>query len=545
MSSPLLQIDNLSVRLGARTLLHDLSLSLGPGRILGLVGESGSGKSMTALSVPGLLPEGALRTGRVLLDGRDLAALDERALTAVRGRDVGMIFQEPMTALNPLLGIGEQVAEAVRLHRRVSRRDALGVARAALDRVGLPAARFGLDRHPHELSGGQRQRVAIAMAIALRPRLLIADEPTTALDVTTQAQILDLLRELVREEGCGLLLVTHDLAVVAELADEVAVLQSGRLVEQGAVAAVLGAPQAACTQALVRDSSIRVRPPRPQDAVATPLLEARGIVREYRQGGAWFGRAQRLRAVDEASLSVHVGENVGLVGESGCGKSTLLRALLGLEAPQAGEVWVRGERFAGTARQQQRLRRQIQIVFQDPYGSFDPRWRVEQLVSEPFHLLERPPTPTERRARVEAMLARVGLAPADADRHAHEFSGGQRQRIAIARALITEPAIVVLDEALSALDVTIRGQILALLAQLSDDLGVCYLFVSHDMSVVRAITDRVYVMAQGRLVESGPTAEVFAAPRHAVTRALIDATPDLARALAQRAQESATATTLA
>jgi len=529
----LLHIEQLGLCIHGQALIHELSLSIAPGEILGLVGESGSGKSLTALSILGLLPRGAHTSGRILLDGVDLLRQSDAALNAIRGRDIGMVFQEPMTALNPLMSIGQQISEVLQLHRPRSARATRAHAQELLERVGLPAAEFGLERYPHQLSGGQRQRVAIAMAIALHPKLLIADEPTTALDVTTQAQILALLQRLAREEGCALLLVTHDLAVVAELADRVAVLRRGHLVEQGATQRVLTRPEHDDTARLLEHSLIQRLPHGRAVQHGTPLLEVRQLVREYRRGGGLFKRASVLRAVDQVSLTVQPGETVGLVGESGCGKSTLLRAVLGLDRIQGGEILLQGQAFDGRSTTQRRI---VQIVFQDPYGSFDPRWKVWQLVAEPLHLLAEPPSPAQARERVATLLEKVGLKAADADRYPHQFSGGQRQRIAIARALITEPALVVLDEAVSALDVSIRAQILALLAALSRELGVAYLFVSHDMSVVRAITDRVYVMAKGRIVESGATQALFEAPQEAYTASLIAATPDLERALGARAK---------
>lgn len=536
-TASLLQLDQLRVSLNGRPLIHGLSLQLARGETLGLVGASGSGKSLTALAILGLLPSGAQCEGRILLDGDNLLDQPESALNALRGRDIGMVFQEPMTALNPLQTIGDQVAEVVRIHQRVSRQAALARARTMLDRVGLPAPRFGLDRYPHELSGGQRQRVAIAIAMVLQPRLLIADEPTTALDVTTQAQILSLLQQLVREEGCGLILVTHDLAVVAQMADRVAVLHEGQLVEQGEAVAVLRTPRAAYTTHLLAQSQLPAAPRAPAlQAPRPPLLEVDQVMRTYRQAGPWFRAAPTVRAVDHVSLTVRPGERVGLVGESGCGKSTLLRTILGLDQPQAGEVRLHGRRFTG---QERELRRAVQIVFQDPYGSFDPRWRVEALVAEPLALLPTPPDAAARRHRVEQLLTQVGLQPADADLYPHEFSGGQRQRIAIARALATEPELLVLDEAVSALDVAIRAQVLALLTRLSQELGLAYLFISHDLAVVRAVTERVYVMAEGRIVEAGETAQVFQHPTHAYTRRLLASSPDLIQALQERQERQA------
>ena len=524
-----LAIDGLNVAVDGKPILTALSLTIAPGEILGLVGVSGCGKSMTAHAVMGLLPAGATVSGSIDLLGQPLPLTDDTAMQAIRARDIGIVFQEPMTALNPLMTIGDQVAETVRLHTAVSQREALEVARRTLARVDLPEDRFPLTRYPHELSGGQRQRVAIAVAIALTPRLLIADEPSTSLDVTTQSRILDLLKRLVREDGMALILISHDLAVVADTADRVAVMDAGEVVEQAPVGRIASGMAHPRSQRLLADA---VHLPRRQARAGEgpPVLQVDGIVRDYPASMRLFRRAPPTRAVDDVSLIVRPGESVGLVGGSGCGKSTLLRTVLALDRPTSGSVRVMGEPFTGARRsEQKRLRRHIQMVFQDPYGSFDPRWRVEQLVSENFHLLEVRPDAGEGRRRVDAMLDQVGLAAADADRHPHEFSGGQRQRIALARALITRPEIVVLDEAVSALDVSTRAQILTLLADLSDRLGLSYLFATHDMAMVRAISDRVLVMENGRIVESGATADIFANPAHACTRALLAATPRLLR----------------
>jgi peptide/nickel transport system ATP-binding protein len=527
---PLLQIDALRVSMGTARILNDVSFDIQAGEILGLVGASGSGKSMTALAVMGLLPPHATTAGAVRLQGRNLTGMGAAELRAVRGRDIGMVFQEPMTALNPLMRIVDQVAETVRLHRRVTRAAAARSARAMLERVGLPGADGVLDRLPHELSGGQRQRVAIAMAVVLEPPLLIADEPTTALDVNTQAQVLRLLHDLARARRMGLLLVTHDLAVVARVTDRVAVLHQGGLVEQGATAQLLRHMRHPYGRALLAAAELHhKRGPRRHAGTAPLLLEACDIVHEYprRRRSLWHA-APPLRAVDGVSLEVRRGETVGLIGESGSGKSSLLRILLALEQPRSGAVRLCGEVFsAARGAAPRRLRRSIQAVFQDPYGSFDPRWTVERLIGEPFHLLDAPPAAAERRRRVAAVLEQVGLAPADALRHPGEFSGGERQRIAIARALVTEPSVIAFDEAVSALDVLVRAQILELLASLSERLRLACLFVSHDLSVVRSIADRVYVMQHGRIVEQGMTEEVFGAPSHAYTRSLIDAIPTL------------------
>jgi peptide/nickel transport system ATP-binding protein len=438
-----------------------------------------------------------------------------------------MVFQEPMTALDPLMRIGEQVGEAFRIHLDASRGEARRQAVEALERAGLRPGGQWAGRYPHELSGGQRQRAAIAMATALKPALLIADEATTALDVTTQAEILRLLTGLAREQGAGLVLVTHDLAVAAQSCDRIAVMQSGRIVEAGPARALLAQPSHPYTCVLL-EASAYAPPPRPPRPGAAVVLEARDLVRDHVRRSGALGRRTAVRAVDHVSLTLRAGERVGLVGESGSGKSSLLRALLALERPQSGEVLLDGADFArARGAGLKRLRRRIQVVFQDPYGSFDPRFRVERIVAEPLGLLDAPLPADERRARVERALQAVGLEAAHADRYPHQFSGGQRQRIAIARALVVEPGLIALDEAVSALDVSVRAQILQLLADLSERLGVGYLFVSHDLAVVRAVTDRVLVMQAGRIVEEGPTEQVFANPKHAYTAQLLAATPKL------------------
>jgi peptide/nickel transport system ATP-binding protein len=533
----LLEVDNLAVTIGSAAILKGVSLRLDEGEVLGIVGESGAGKTMTALSIMRLLPERAVASGRIALAGEDLFGLDERTMCDRRGRAIGMVFQEPMSALNPVKTIGRQVAETVLIHRRVSRREANELARQTLDHVGLPAARFPLDRYPHELSGGERQRVVIAMAVALKPKLLIADEPTSALDVTTQARILDLLRRLMAEDGVSLLLISHDLAMMAAMADRLAIMKDGEVVEAG-TADLFANLRHPYSKMLFAAASYRSRRKRrePAEGRRVPILEVRNIVREYRlPGRSPFQRAAHLSAVDNVGFTIHRGENVGLVGESGSGKSTLARVVLALDRPRRGDVILDGADFlAARGRRLRDLRRHIQAVFQDPYGSFDPRHKVASLIAEPFHLAVARPSAAERRRRVDEALTAVGLTPADGDKYPHEFSGGQRQRLAIARALITEPSLIVLDEAVSALDASIRAQILDLLADLNDRLGVSYLFISHDLAVVRAITDRVVVMQDGRIVEEGETERVFTNPRHPYTASLIAAAPDLERTLAAR-----------
>jgi len=544
-AAPLLSVDRLSVSVGDAQIIRQLSFRVDAGEIVGLAGASGSGKSMTALAIMRLLPPRARSSGAVHLNGAAITAKSEAELQAMRGRDIGMVFQEPMTALNPLMQIGDQVAETVLLHGAAGRRRANTLAREALDAVGLEGEAGGFNRYPHELSGGQRQRVAIAIAVVLRPALLIADEPTTALDVIAQAHILTLLRELViRERRMGLILVSHDLAVIAQVAHRLMVVNDGKIVEErtldgegpAQIRRSLRHLRHPYTRALLAAAELPAkRAAAAADATAAaedtapPVLEVRGLIREYRRSrrSLWHASAA-FRAVDEVSLNLRAGENVGLVGESGSGKSSLLRAILALDRPQGGDVRLLGEPFStATGARLKRLRRSIQSVFQDPYGSFDPQWSVERLISEPYYLMDAPPSAAERRRRVAAVLDQVGLAAADGLRYPHEFSGGQRQRIAIARALITEPAVIVFDEAVSAIDVLVRAQILELLGELSRRLKLAYLFVSHDLNVVRAIADRVYVMLEGRIVEHGPTAELFSSPQHEYTRALIAATPQI------------------
>jgi peptide/nickel transport system ATP-binding protein len=534
----LLEIENLTLSIGNVPILRDVDLTIEQGEVLGLVGESGSGKSMTSLTVMRLLPFSAKAQGRITFDGIDILAAPETAMNKLRGDDIGMVYQEPMTALNPVKTIGEQVAEGIRWHTRANRADAEETARKILDRVGLPEAKFPLSRFPHELSGGQRQRVVIAIACALKPKLLIADEPTTALDVVLQKQILDLLRDLVDERKMGLLLISHDLAVVADMADRVTIMRNGEVMESGETARTLTEQKHPYTRQLavasmhVPDRSAEAA----KAATATPLLEVDRVVRDYPgRRASLFGKAEPFRAVDDVSFSLREGQSMALVGRSGCGKSTLARMILALDRPTGGQIRLDGAPVSTLSETELKPhRRKMQVVFQDPYGSFNPRHKVERLIAEPLHLLEKQPSVAEKRDMVAAALHEVGLKPADMEKYPHEFSGGQRQRISIARAIITRPKLVIADEPVSALDVSIRAQILDLFADLNGKLGVAYLFITHDLTVARAITDEVMVMHDGKIVEAGKTGAVLDNPQSDAAKALVAAAPDLERALQRR-----------
>ena len=537
----LLEIEKLKLDIGGTPILKGVDLSIDKGEVMGLVGESGSGKSMTALAIMQLLPQAAKASGRLIFDGIDILSSTENAMCRLRGDDIGMVFQEPMTALNPVKTIGEQVAEGIRWHTGANRADAEARARQILDRVGLPEAKFPLSRYPHELSGGQRQRVVIAIACALKPKLLIADEPTTALDVVLQKQILELLKDLVDEQKMGLLLISHDLAVVADMSDRVTIMRHGEVMEDGETARTLSEQVHPYTRQLAQ-ASMHV-PERPNkhaaNTTAGNLLEVSQVVREYPgRRVSLMKKGEPFRAVDGVSFSMKPGQSIALVGRSGCGKSTLARMILALDHPTSGDIRFMGESLVGKDEAKLRpFRRNMQVVFQDPYGSFNPRHKVERLVSEPLHLLDHKPSLQERRELVASALHEVGLKPADMDKYPHEFSGGQRQRISIARAIITRPKLIVADEPVSALDVSIRAQVLDLFADLNQRLGVAYLFITHDLTVARAITDEVMVMHDGRMVEEGRTGEILDHPKSDAAKALVDAAPDLHRAIARRLQE--------
>jgi peptide/nickel transport system ATP-binding protein/glutathione transport system ATP-binding protein len=529
--APLLSVEGLTLAFGRHRAVEDLSFTVGRGETVALVGESGSGKSATALAVMRLIERegGRIVSGRIVLSGEPplvLTDLDDRAMRAVRGKRISMVFQEPMTALNPVMPLGRQVAEVLRLHNGLDAAEARAAAREAFERVRIPDAARRLDQFPHELSGGLRQRVMIAMALACRPDLLIADEPTTALDVTTQAEILALIGSLQADLGMGVLFITHDMGVVAEIAQRMVVLRRGRMEEDGPVGRVFARPAAAYTRMLMAAAPRLGAGAPPAPPPSEPVLEIEGLrVRFPVRRSLWPSGRRSHHAVNGISLSVRRGETLGLVGESGCGKSTVARAALRLIEADAGRIRLMGHDIAGLDQAALRpLRRHAQIVFQDPFASLNPRLPVLDLVTEPAVIHGTVP-PTGRRALTEALLARVGLEAGAADRYPHQFSGGQRQRLCIARALSVRPALIVADEPVSALDVSVARQVTDLMARLQAEEGLAFLFISHDIAVVERVSHRIAVMFAGQIVETGPTEAVLRSPRHPYTRRLLAAVP--------------------
>ncbi len=520
---PLLQVRGLHVRFGTHDVVRGVDFDVAAGEKVALVGESGSGKTVSALAILRLL-DGASQAGSVIFDGRDLGALTPAQMRALRGRDIAMIFQEPMTALNPLHPVGRQVAEVLELHEGLPRRAAWARAVELLAQTGIAEpARRALD-YPHQLSGGQRQRVMIAMALACRPRLLLADEPTTALDVTVRRQILDLLDALQAEHGLAMLFITHDLNLVRRYAHRVAVMQQGQVVETGSVDKVFAAPRHPYTRMLLGSRPARLVASVGAESSA-PALQAHGLqVRFARSGGLW--RKQWVTVLDGIDLQLGAGRTLGVVGESGSGKSTLALALLGLLRRQGGTVDLLGADPAVlSARAMRPLRARAQMVFQDPFSSLSPRRTIAQIVAEGLEVHRPAMDAGQRLQRVRQMLAEVGLPLSDVElqRYPHAFSGGQRQRIAIARALIVDPDILVLDEPTSALDVSVQQQVLQLLADLQRRRGLAYLLISHDLSVIAALAHRVIVLRQGRVVESGEVDQVLRDPAQTYTRELLTA----------------------
>ena len=556
MAQPILEVADLTTSFRVqgtwRPVVRNLSFSIGPQETVAIVGESGSGKSVTALSIMRLTPRDTSRvTGRVLLRGRDLLALPEAEMRRVRGDEIAMIFQEPMTSLNPVLTIGFQIGEALILHRGMSRAQAEAETVRLLDKVRIPNARARLHDYPHHFSGGMRQRVMIAMALACRPKLLIADEPTTALDVTIQAQILELIKSLQDDEGMSVLFITHDMGVVAEIADRTVVMNDGVAVESGSTDAIFARPQHGYTRALLASVPIlgsmagRSHPLRfpvvdrttgavapaveAPDTIATsarPVLEVKGLTTRFDIHSGLFGRVSgRVHAVENVSFSLAGGETLALVGESGCGKSTTGRSLMRLIEPISGSVVLDGEDIMTLGpRDLQDRRKLMQMIFQDPFASLDPRMTIGVAIAEPL-LINKLAARREARDIAADLLRRVGLSSDMTSRFPHEFSGGQRQRIAIARALAVKPRLIVADEAVSALDVSVKAQVINLMLDLQAEMKLAYLFISHDMAVVERVSHRIAVMYLGEIVEIGPRAAVLENPQHPYTRRLLAAVP--------------------
>ncbi len=519
----LVEVANLSVAFGARRVVDDVSFTLDAGETLALVGESGSGKSLTALSLLQLLPPGGVNpTGRIRLNGAEMIGADPATLHRARGEQAGIVFQEPMTSLNPLHRIGRQVAEAITLHQRLRGTSLRQRVVDVLEQAGFADAGHRLDAYPHQLSGGQRQRVMIAMALANDPALLIADEPTTALDVTIQAQILDLLARLKAERSLALLLITHDLQIVRRYADRVCVMKDGAIVEAGSVATVFAAPAHPYTRMLL--NAVPRGGPAVMPNRAPTLLQADNVRVHFAVRRGILRRAiGHVRAVDDVSIAVRAGETLGLVGESGSGKTTIALAVLRL-LPATGRIVFAGQNLATLPQRALRpLRAKMQIVFQDPFGSLSPRMTVGEIVTEGLRVHERRLTARQREDRVVAALEEVGLTADSSERYPHEFSGGQRQRIAVARAMVLKPDFVVLDEPTSALDMSVQAQIVELLRDLQQRHGLAYLFISHDLKVVRALAHRVVVLRGGQIVEQGEAATMFANPCEEYTRNLMQA----------------------
>jgi peptide/nickel transport system ATP-binding protein len=529
MSASVLSIESLTVDLPAwsdrKHAVSNLSLAVGAQEILCIVGESGSGKSIMGKAILGLLPKPHVRPsgGRIVFEGRDLLSLPDDELRKLRGGRIAMIFQEPMTALSPLMKVGRQIDEVLEVHTDLTSNARKARVLELIRDVRLPDPERMIDSYPHQLSGGQRQRIVIAMALALDPALIIADEPTTALDVTTQAQILHLMKELQQAHGTSILFITHDFGVVAEIADRVVVMRHGEIVEAGPADQVLRAPRADYTKALV--AAVPGLKPRLKDAeTPQPILVVRELEKTYGSSGGLGSTARRVKAVDNVSLTLGRQSSLALVGESGSGKSTLARCIIGLETPEHGSILLDGENISGLTRSELRpYRRHMQMVFQDPFASLNPRQRVGDIIA--IGPMLQGVSRTQAIAEARELLSLVGLKPEAADRYPHEFSGGQRQRIGIARALAVKPKLIVADEPVSALDVSVQKQVLELLNDLRRKFGLSMLFITHDLRVAATVCEDIAIMQRGAIVEHGPTAKIFAAPEHPYTRSLLDAVP--------------------
>jgi peptide/nickel transport system ATP-binding protein len=530
----ILDVDDLSIEFrtdrGPVAAVQEASLTVWPGETVAIVGESGSGKSTLTSAINRLLPtNGSVTQGSITFNGRDLQALSERQMNSVRGREIGLVPQDPMSNLDPLMPLGKQIAEVFTLHGVAKGKAAKLKATELLDRVGIPNAAGRYSQYPHEFSGGMRQRVLIAMGLACQPKLLIADEPTSALDVTVQKAVLDQLAELTASMGTAVILVTHDLALAAERADRVVVMNQGRIVETGTTRQVLSAPTDDYTKRLMAAApSFGTKSLVSQsldDAPGDDVMRVEGLTKRYAFRTGTLGRRTQLTAVDDISFSVPRGKTVGIVGESGSGKSTTARMLLLLEASTAGTVEFEGKPVTGIkGGELMSFRRRVQPVFQNPYAALDPRYTIGEAIQEPLDV-HKIGTKVQRESRVEELLTQVALDPGSIDRYPHELSGGQRQRVAIARALSLGPDVVVLDEAVSALDVIVQAQILDLLVSLQRELGLTYVFISHDLAVVRMLCHFVHVMQAGRIVESGTPTEIFDSPRDEYTKTLLSSIP--------------------
>ena len=528
----MLTVEDLAIEFSPRRVVDGVSFRLDRGKTLGIVGESGSGKSMTALALMGLVPHpGRIARGRIAFDGVDLAQAGETALRTLRGSRIAMIFQDPSSALNPVFSVGDQIAEAYRLHHPVSRADARTRAIAALAEVGIADAALRADAYPHQLSGGMRQRCMIAMALINEPDLLIADEPTTALDVTVQAQILALMRDVQQRRRIGFIFISHNLAVVSDVADDIVVMQAGHIVERDRAERIFAAAQHPYTRRLIAAVSLP-RHARPPAQDSETLIDITDVTKRFplKTPGLFGRRLGEVQALNGVSFDIRRGETFAIVGESGSGKSTLAKTLLGLHAADTGTIRIDGIAAAApVAKRPRSLRRRLQMVFQDPYASLNPRLTAGASIAEPL-VIHKIGTEAERTVRVADAARAVGIDPAELGKYPHEFSGGERQRIAIARAIVAEPDLILADEPLSSLDVSIQAQVIALLQSLKDRLGLTYLFISHDLSVVAHMADRVAVMYAGRIVEQATSESLFTNPRHPYTKALLDSAPRLGAA---------------